>query len=252
MLEIMRKENIYAHKKRWKWIYSRILEEKSVSEVLDIGCGTGIYVTVPLNITLNNRGIKVFGTDIGEKSIIYAKKIAKKYSVDENLFDRRDIFDINKEYDVVICSEVLEHIEKPYLYKFVEQICRITKENGLIIITVPNGKGSFEWGQKNSKLFWIFYNSWIIKNFRSKFRKSESEKLTITDNPHVNFFAKSEIVDLFKQNGAFLEKFDGSCRFCNIYLECLPKIQFLLKINDYLGSTFPSRASGYYFAFRKK
>lgn len=163
MLEIMRKENIYAHKKRWKWIYSRILEEKSVSEVLDIGCGTGIYVTVPLNITLNNRGIKVFGTDIGEKSIIYAKKIAKKYSVDENLFDRRDIFDINKEYDVVICSEVLEHIEKPYLYKFVEQICRITKENGLIIITVPNGKGSFEWEKKIQNYFGFFIILGLLK-----------------------------------------------------------------------------------------
>ena len=105
----------------------------------------------------------MFGTDIGEKSIIYAKKIAKKYSVDENLFDRRDIFDINKEYDVVICSEVLEHIEKPYLYKFVEQICRITKENGLIIITVPNGKGSFEWEKKIQNYFGFFIILGLLK-----------------------------------------------------------------------------------------
>jgi len=92
-----------------------------------------------------NKEIKVI--DIGAGEQFLKNKVPKnmKYtSLDIDPKNKPDILcDLNKKfplksesYDFVFCTEVLEHTLYPK--KIIKEIKRITKKNGLIIITLPN------------------------------------------------------------------------------------------------------------------
>ena len=74
----------------------------------------------------------------------YLPKNIKYVSLDINPKNKPDILcDLNKEfpikkdtYDFVVCTEVLEHTLYPR--KIIKEIKRITKQEGIIIITLPN------------------------------------------------------------------------------------------------------------------
>jgi len=95
------------------------------SKVLDIGCGTGIYVDY-----LSKKGKEVFGIDFVENFIKYAEKhrrgkflIAKAGKLPFN----------DKTFDTVIMFDLLEHLDDPV--KTLKEAVRVTKKR--IILIVP-------------------------------------------------------------------------------------------------------------------
>lgn len=142
--EIVENENFYGHYKRLKWMLSHT---KKGERILEVGCGSGAYITTPLILA----GRDAYGCDVGELSIIEAARIAKENGIKGERYFCRDIADIKENYDTVICSEVLEHIPDEEQAAFMDQICGHVKAGGRLLITVPNGKGSYEIGQKYFK-----------------------------------------------------------------------------------------------------
>lgn len=106
--------------------------------ILDIGCGTGIAVTIPIA----RIGYQVTGIDINTPSI--TKATALTGEMDNISFTSQDITTLESEkpFHVVICSEVLEHVNQPD--KFLEHINKVMADDGLLLVTVPNGYGYFE------------------------------------------------------------------------------------------------------------
>ena len=141
MTKILENENYYGHRKRLFWINSKITN----GSWLDIGCGTGSMLTIPLI----QFGKDVYGLDNAQISINAAQEIAHLYKIDSERFVCKDIKDIKMKYDGVIVSEVLEHIDDTELLGFVDNVCNCLKENGKLIVTVPNGKGTYERGQRH-------------------------------------------------------------------------------------------------------
>lgn len=98
-----------------------------VETVLDIGCGEGVVVRC---LTLN-YDFHINACDVDEKAVSFAKAI----NPDMTFF----VADINslpiegKRYDLVICSEVLEHLQTPQIA--LKEIKRLSK--GLCLISVP-------------------------------------------------------------------------------------------------------------------
>lgn len=98
-------------------------------KVLDVGCGEGF--------TLKKLEEKRIGkTNTGVDNSISAIKIGKKLYPELNL-SRGDIYKLDfsdNEFDLVICTEVLEHLEFPE--RAVEELKRVSRKN--IVFSVPN------------------------------------------------------------------------------------------------------------------
>lgn len=121
--------------------------------VLDIACGTG-YGSFEL---AKSGAKKVIGGDISKKAIDYA---SQKYKRDNLLFRKLNGQSIDlseSSVDVVISFETIEHI--PNYRKFLSEVGRVLKGDGLFICSSPNKKITSPYTKKP-------LNSYHIKEFK--------------------------------------------------------------------------------------
>jgi 2-polyprenyl-3-methyl-5-hydroxy-6-metoxy-1,4-benzoquinol methylase len=112
--------------------------------ILDVGAGTGFFLN-----EMKENGWQVTGTEKSSDAHNFAKK---EFNLDnlpsENLFTLKD-----KSFDVITLWHVLEHIH--LINENMENFHRLLKENGKLIIAVPNHV-SFD--AKHYKEFWAAYD----------------------------------------------------------------------------------------------
>lgn len=99
---------------------------KTRDNVLDIGCGNGF-----LAFDVADRARKVLGIDIEKKNIDIAKKNYEKKNLDFIIGDATEV-DFSEKVDVIILSNVLEHIENRI--DFLKKIKQIAPK---LLIRVP-------------------------------------------------------------------------------------------------------------------
>lgn len=124
------------------------LRKLNPDTILDVGCGEGFGLA---RIHAANIGKELYGIDFLERAIILGMDIHPYLSLRQG-----DIYNLpykNDSFDVVLCSEVLEHLEHPQ--KAIKELQRVSKKH--CIITVPNepifrianflrGKNLSRWG----------------------------------------------------------------------------------------------------------
>ena len=106
----------------------RELAKLTFSTLLDVGCGDG----TKLNMLQPDPGCAVTGVDISRVAVAMAKE-----SFPRGQFHTLDIqtTPLPGNYDVVICSEVLEHVEADVsALKNIRAACA-----GTLVLTVPSG-----------------------------------------------------------------------------------------------------------------
>ncbi len=102
--------------------------------VLDLGCGEGFLISLIPNSTK-----KIVGLDISEIALNRAAEILKEKKGVELLRGNAEKLNLPDEsFDKIICSEMLEHTPKPR--KAMEEMHRVLKNNGLLVISVPDEK----------------------------------------------------------------------------------------------------------------
>lgn len=111
--------------KKWRLIS----KYKKGQTALDIGCGTGDFITLGKELGWNVEGIEI-SNKAREIAITKTKTIIKK-----DIFD--PYFD-TKKYDVITLWHVLEHLENPLL--ILERLKQMLSPKGIIVIAVPNFK----------------------------------------------------------------------------------------------------------------
>lgn len=123
--------NIIADKLSWK------LEDVSGKRVLDIGCGKGKWAFyLRAECEHLNRPANITGVEFYEPYINFCKR----YNIYDNIL-QLDLETIDKlpfedrEFDVVICTETLEHLTMNSGRKIIKDIDRICKQTS--IITIP-------------------------------------------------------------------------------------------------------------------
>lgn len=107
----------------------KMLTDLSFQSVLDAGCGEGLLLG---RMKKYIKGKKVFGIDIDPLQIKMAKK-----NIPFGNFTVADIYKMpfkKQQFDLVLCTEVLEHIDKPNLA--LGELSRVTKK--YCILSVPN------------------------------------------------------------------------------------------------------------------
>jgi SAM-dependent methyltransferase len=106
-----------------------MVEQVRPRTVLDAGCGEGFVVSF---LKERDPSLQLTGTDLNADAIQYARE----HFSDTADFRIGDIYDLPFEtdaFDLVICSEVLEHLDKPE--RALEELKRVSREH--VLITVP-------------------------------------------------------------------------------------------------------------------
>ncbi len=125
-----------------------MVEESKAESILDVGCGRGFYLKL---LSIFPFVKKLTGVEIRAD---YADK-ARELTKDDNRIAivEGSIYELpfkNNSFDLIICSEVLEHLENDM--SGLVELNRVLKPGGKIIITVPNKNFPFLWDPLNALL----------------------------------------------------------------------------------------------------
>lgn len=101
----------------------------SPKTVLDAGCGEGFTLN---KLMLNQIGQSIEGVEYTKEAIAFGKKLFPKANIKHG-----SIYDLpykDNSFDLVVCTEVLEHLEDPK--KAMSEIARVSKK--YVVLSVPN------------------------------------------------------------------------------------------------------------------
>lgn len=135
----------FGLEKRKKLIY----RFKKSGKLLDVGCGTGRFISYFQKTTKGQW--EVLGIDPDKVSANFGKE---KYRV-KILSGKFEEFDLtNEKFDVITMWDVIEHVEKPEL--LLKKAFSILQDDGVLIIRTPN----FESFDSNLfKQYWAGFDS---------------------------------------------------------------------------------------------
>ncbi len=184
----------YTDTKRLIFITDVLQKELPANaEILDVGCGNGV-----ISRALGAKGFNVRGIDVSEKAIDKAKALNYIPNVNfEAVSAEKFVADGNR-YHAIICSEVLEHLNEPD--KLLQVLHQILYNDGVLIVTVPNGNGPREllvtrpiiWMQKKNNWIWK-----LVKATKSGLGYKGTTVQSDADNlTHIQFFTKKTLVKL--------------------------------------------------------
>lgn len=120
-------------------VIEKKLETNKKVRVLDIGCGDGGDI-FRLAKKFEGEDVEFVGIELSKPFVNFANEVAKRKG-----FSRCEFFyqDIEKEtpngkFDLIISSEVLEHLKDPKAV--LKRAYSILNKEGFILVTTPNGK----------------------------------------------------------------------------------------------------------------
>lgn len=150
-----------------KFIYKRVINCESGmvnKSFLDVGAGNGMILKY-----FKQKGYKVSGFELEKANVNNMKRDPQ---LSQEKIEQGDITKLsgNQEYDIVLASDVIEHVENDNLA--IKNLWSFVKTNGLLVITVPAhsclyGKRDKIWGHYRR-----YDNSYLILNLKS-LRSSE-------------------------------------------------------------------------------
>lgn len=107
-----------------------LIKNKSL-KILDYGCGVGT-----IDYYLASIGHKVTGTDISENVLNMCRRSANAIGVLKSTKFVKINSKIVSKFDIVICSEVLEHVSDDL--GLLKRLSTLLKRHGLLVISVPS------------------------------------------------------------------------------------------------------------------
>lgn len=173
----------FLHFKRLRHILKHIPKDK---KILDVGCSYGFFLKM---ISERREPERVTGVDLNPEDVERAKSLGLPNSD----FYTGDAEDLNflspNSMDVVVCTEVLEHVRKPK--NALKEFKRVLRPGGKLILTVPNDK----------KLH-------LIKKLIHKFKLGKFFKNPPTgeNSGHLHVFSKKIILKLLEKSGFEIKK----------------------------------------------
>jgi len=179
MQSLLLPEDSYGTQKRVNYISDFIIRYH-INFIIDIGCGTGRHLTYPLSILHPKSAF--FGYDRDQKSI--TNSLAQP-----NICYSSNPLSIPNQCDLLILSEVLEHIYEPT--SFLLNLLHRTRPK-YVFISVPNGFGPFEFSSFLRRKFFRY-----IALPPPSLDPSALIPSTYDNSPHVNFFTHKSLYRIF-------------------------------------------------------
>lgn len=162
--------NINPYNNYYSYVF-RILKslKKKFGNILDIGCGNGVF-TARLSAFSNN----ITGIDISPTAIKYARKAYPK--INFQVCDIRNFYAKSK-FDLIVCLEVIYYFNRKDVKIVLNKIYNFLKNDGMFVLGL--------WSPNKS----YYYNKNEIKNFLKdeNFQFLYSRKIT---KEHLIFLCK--------------------------------------------------------------
>ena len=106
-----------VYKNKMDFVEENILDN---IKLLDVGCGEGNYFHLYEDLNIDYKGIDIDCPETKNTIKCGAEKLPFK----------------DKSFDMVVCMDVLEHVEDPFAA--ISEIHRVLKKKGELIMSVPN------------------------------------------------------------------------------------------------------------------
>lgn len=179
-----------------KIIIPIILKYIKVNSVLDVGCGLGTWLSVVRDFGISD----IIGID-GE---YVDKDLLGKY-LDLSLFKSHDLtesLDLNRSFDLVICLEVAEHLDKEFSEVLIDSL---VKHSDCILFSaaIPD-----QGGQNHLNEQWPDY--WQKLFHRRGFIFLDLIRPEIWNNPNVDYWYKQNTFIVVKNSHSLAHKFSES------------------------------------------
>jgi 2-polyprenyl-3-methyl-5-hydroxy-6-metoxy-1,4-benzoquinol methylase len=241
-----------------QWIDEyKVRHHREKINILDYGCGTGEHLTVPLG----RGGDEVWGVDPHEPSVIAAKGSNTLPNVRFSAEPLESLRSRKETVDVVICSEVLEHTTDPG--DVLKRLAVLLKDEGRLIISVPNGYGCFEHLRRLERALDPFGVNRVAERFKAgaRFVKtwvkrepplqgdpsgkvlSQAGGTMNMESGHVQFFRLQQMRSLFAAAGLEVVEERGRTLVCGPYVDFwlwhLPFRNALYRLNNRLADWCP-------------
>lgn len=157
----------------------------SNAKILDAGCGPGMISKYLLS---KFPGYKIDGIDIAPNMVELARKNIP--SAEFMVMDLRNISQLNKEYNGIICGFGLPYLSESEAKSFINECYNLLLENGVLYLSFVEGdreNSGFKTASTGDRTFFNYFNlnllSDVLKNagfeislkLNVDFRKSESE-----------------------------------------------------------------------------
>jgi 2-polyprenyl-3-methyl-5-hydroxy-6-metoxy-1,4-benzoquinol methylase len=188
--------------------------------VLEFGCGQGL-------ILQNLQDCRAIGVEIDEREAAIARE--KRLDVRVGHAGR---YDAGSRFDVVIASEVIEHMLQPQ--SLLDNAARHLRPNGVLLLTTPNGYGYYELSERHlNPRYQIRSNNLLRRALgKSTYKRSDSAD-------HCQWFTMGRLLKMARQAGFSLVEQENS----DFITGSERDIRVASKLPYWL-------VSGWYFAFR--
>lgn len=242
---------LHGHRKKLAF-FLRSLEEFRArnglgladTRVVEVGCSNGRNIALPLA----EQGYQVTGVDIHEPSIAYASA----HNVFPNArFLCQDFADFASDefFDVVVLSDILEHVEDPL--HIIRTATKHLAPGGMVLVCIPNGYGPYENEQRFLRVTRLdrLIEITIRWGKRLMQRRVEKQAEYNYDSGHIQFFRMSDFESLSAAANLRIEELANGALFgggATYYLGLL--MPFIVTPSLWFADRLPSRwVSTWYF-----
>ena len=185
----------------------RHVQPAGAGRILDVGCGRGFYARA---IAALYPQAAVVGVDYSNDYLTAAAEHTRGMAVQFARADARSLPFASGEFDAIVCSEVLEHIVEDGAVLM--ELNRVLRDEGLLLISVPNRQYPFMWDPLN----------WVLERVFGTHVPSHIWWLAGIWADHVRLYTSAELTGRVRAAGFALD---------NLWLttpRCLPFAHFLL------------------------
>ncbi|KKQ27326.1 MAG: hypothetical protein A3H17_04220 [Candidatus Levybacteria bacterium RIFCSPLOWO2_12_FULL_37_14] len=106
-----------------------LIKPLKAESILDAGCGEGFTIN---KLKENGIGKKIEGMEYSKEAISFGKKLFPHLTIKQG-----SVYDLpykDNSFDLIICTEVLEHLEYPI--RALKEMLRVSKK--YLVISIPN------------------------------------------------------------------------------------------------------------------
>jgi len=174
-------------------------EAKESMKILDVGCGDGGNIRMFNGLSPIAEKMYFYGVDASPRLIELANEYNKKNEIKNCFFEVGNAEDLpyeDGEFDIVVCTEVLEHLLHPEIA--LSEIYRVLKNGGAATITTPNRENILR------KIAGTRLKEYIEKDYK------KIETRPIPDDEklygHISVMSSKELVQMVKNLGFKIEK----------------------------------------------
>jgi SAM-dependent methyltransferase len=231
-------ECTYGLQKRLDFV-ANVISATNPVRVLDVGCGTGANLTERLAQQFPQSHF--IGIDSDATSIAFANRLriaANAQYLVETAGDELGLFDL------VIASEVIEHVEDPLAFlAFLRG--RLTP-TGQVVLTLPNGYGPYELASLVETLMHLSGIYWILRAMKRMVVQKPATTAavdTLAISPHINFFAYSAVRSMIEASGFQIAQFLPRTFLCGFGFDHVIRSKRLIAWNAKVSDHLPAQCA---------